>query len=105
MLVLQSETFTVFGGCLIAGLAIGVLYDVLTLLRCPFRSVLVDALFDALFYLLALCVSALALLYLHDGRIRLYALFSIGLGAYLYLRLPSQLLRAVARRLFKICSK
>lgn len=101
----QAETFAVFGGCLIAGLAIGVLYDVLSLLRFPFRSVLVDAFFDALFYLLALCVSAVALLYLHDGRIRLYALFAIFLGAYLYLRLPSHLFRAIARRLFKICSK
>ncbi len=105
MLIQQTESFTVFIGCLIAGLLIGLLYDVLSLFRIPFRSAFVDALFDALFYILALCVSAAALFYLHDGRIRLYALSAIGIGAYLYLRLPSQLFRALARRLFKICSK
>ncbi|MDD4075441.1 MAG: spore cortex biosynthesis protein YabQ [Eubacteriales bacterium] len=105
MLLEQSESFSVFGGCLIAGLSIGLLYDVLSLFRLPFRSVFVDALFDVIFYILSLCISAVALLYWHDGRIRLYALTAIALGAYLYLRLPSQLFRTLARRLFKICSK
>lgn len=91
----------IFAFCLCAGIVIGIGYDILSLLRYPFHSVLLDALFDLLFYCLALIVSAAALFFSNDGIIRFYSLAGILLGVFLYMRLPSRFFRFLLRKTFK----
>lgn len=89
----------VFLGCLYAGILIGIVYDLLRLLCFPFRSRVLSEVADGLFYCLACCIAAFALLVLNDGRVRFYALCGLLLGAFLYLRFPSRLFRGMLRAL------
>lgn len=88
--------------CLYGGALIGLAYDVFRLLRLPFgKGRWKDALFDLLFYAAAGCMAGLTLFYANGGVPRLYALFSIALGAAAYLRtagvFTARLLRAPQR--------
>lgn len=83
--------------CLWCGLAIGILYDVFRLLR-RIRSVIVTAIADLLFGLLAFAMLFAVLLYCDDGRVRLFSLFGVLLGAVLWQRLPGRLIRSCFAR-------
>lgn len=99
-----AELYTLLG-CACSGLLIGLLYDILSLFRFPFHSVIADAVFDAIFYLLVLGVSGAALFIFSSGVIRFYALGGIVGGVFLYMRFPSRLFRFLARKTFKIIHK
>lgn len=95
----------VFLGCLYAGVFIGVAYDLLRLLCFPFSCRLLCDVADGLFYCIACCIAALALLFLNDGRIRFYSLCALALGAWLYLRFPSRLFRGALRAVWRFFAR
>ena len=95
----NTQEYVVVLGCLCTGMLLGFLYDLFTLLRLPFHSKITDALLDALFYVCALLLCAFSLLVFNDGKVRFYSLFSILLGCYLFMRVPSRFVRNTLRRL------
>ena len=74
----------VFFGAFYGGLLIGILYDVFRLLRLPFRSRLLNGIFDALFYAGAGALAALCALALNGGIPRFFVVFGLFLGAFLW---------------------
>ena len=95
----NAQEYGVLLGCFCTGIVIGLLYDFFSLLSFPFLSVIVDAVFDTLFYLCVLLLCAAALFVLNDGKVRFYSLFSVLTGCYAYMRFPSRLIRGILRRI------
>ena len=90
----------VFCGCVCAGLVSGLCYDITRLLRLPFKKGKIrDGLFDALFYAMAGAVCALFLFALNGGSPRLYALFGMALGAFVYMRTFSAMFSRISKKL------
>lgn len=83
------------------GLLMGALYDALRPLRLFLRGKFWNALLDALYYAMVLCLAGFTLFYINGGVPRFYLLAGMGLGAYLYARLVSRFLLALGRKLKK----
>lgn len=80
--------------CLRTGLIIGTCYDLLGFFRLSGRKLL-NALIDICFGLFATAAAGLTLLYCDSGIIRLYELFGMLAGAFLFHEYPGKLLRTV----------
>lgn len=98
-LALQSYMFLVM---VLAGVAIGLLFDLCRVVRLHFRGRgFFAALTDAVFWLLATAIAFTALMVANWGDLRLYSFLGLGAGFFLYLGLGSPLtlswLIAVAR--------
>lgn len=88
----------VFLCCLWCGLAAGIIYDLLRLVRIRgnrFATAAADTLFGAI----AIGITAGALLYCDHGKIRFFTLFAIAAGALLWQILPGKLLRIMIMKL------
>lgn len=83
----------IFLSCLRTGLLTGVLYEILSLFRLSGKRVLC-AVIDVVFGLAATAAAALTLLYCDYGRIRLYELVAMILGAFIIHRYPGKLIRS-----------
>ncbi len=83
---------------LYCGLFIGLVYEVLRLLRRVFQAgKWLTALFDILFWIIAAVVAALALFIINGGNLRLYSVCGFLLGAMMFIFGVSPLLMAVLR--------
>lgn len=79
-------------GAIYGGLIIGVLYDVFRVLRLPFRSKWIVGILDALYYIAAGILAALVMLTINGGRLRVYAIAGLLVGAIVYIKFVSGLL-------------
>ncbi len=88
--------------CLVSlycGTLIGLTYDVFECLQLILkRGGILSALLDVLFYIIALVLTALMLLYSNEGRIRLYSILIVVAGIVLYCRFPMHLVGSRIRR-------
>ncbi|MDR0841495.1 MAG: hypothetical protein LBN26_08975 [Christensenellaceae bacterium] len=101
---MESEV-AAFCAAVYSGLVMGALYDVFRLLRLPLRGRVWNALLDAVYYALVLCLAAGALLYINGGTVRMYLLLGMGLGLYAYMRFVSRALVALAGLIWNKCKK
>lgn len=86
---------------LYCGIAIGALYDIFSLVRLPFRSPWVTGALDMFFYGVAICMGAIAMLYVNCGTFRLYIYLALAGGILLYRRFPGRLVRLAAAKFTK----
>lgn len=92
----------VFLSMMYAGLACGVFYDILRLLRRMMRAGRVaSAAADLIFWLGAACVCAYALFHISHEPVRLYALLGALCGMLLYLAGVSELIYGVMGTLWR----
>ncbi|MBR0026336.1 MAG: spore cortex biosynthesis protein YabQ [Clostridia bacterium] len=83
-----------------AGMLTGLIYDGFRLLRLPFPDRrIVHAVFDLLFYAAAGLLTAVMLLSLADGAVRLFHILGIGAGAFLQQYFLSRPVRKLLARL------
>jgi len=80
------------------GAAAGLLYDVLHEMRTMFRSVLISALMDILFWMV--CIAAVFMLAMTagQGELRIYMVAGIAGGGAIYLSTVSRAVRTILRR-------
>ena len=82
-----------FFAALYCGILMGMLYDVFSLLRKPFRNPWIMGIFDLLYYAAVVGLGAAAMLYINCGTFRLYIYLAMGGGILLYRCYPGRLIR------------
>lgn len=97
----QLNEVAVLAAALYCGIAIGVLYDLFSLIRLPFKSPWVAGALDAAFYGVAMIFAAITMLYANCGTFRLYIYLTIGGGILLYRRYPGRLIHMVTAKFTK----
>ena len=82
-----------FFAALYCGILMGMMYDVFSLLRKPFKSPWIAGIFDMLYYIAVVVLGAAAMLYINCGIFRLYIYLAMGGGIWLYRRFPGRLIK------------
>lgn len=90
---------------LYAGILAGALYDALRPLRLFSQGRFWNGLLDVLYYGILFCLAAFSLFYINGGVPRVYLLLGICLGAYIYNRLVSRFILAIADKIKKTVAK
>ncbi|MBQ4426600.1 MAG: spore cortex biosynthesis protein YabQ [Oscillospiraceae bacterium] len=85
------------------GLALGIVYDALRGIRRCVRSVAAANLLDALFWLTALCATAVTGLWAGGGEVRLYTTLFAAAGAAAYFALLSPYLLPLFEKVAGLC--
>ena len=93
-----TDELTVLLICLWCGFALGIVYDILGLIRSAFGKI-VGAFLDLLFSLAFFCLIAAALYRFDCGRLRGFDLPAIWLAFLVWRAFPSALLRDITGRL------
>ena len=74
------------------GILIGIIYDVFRFFRYIFASNIFDALFDIMFYVITLFITAISFFYINNGIFRLYILAGLLVGVLIYIKYTSKLI-------------
>ncbi len=102
---MTGDQIYVFLVCVLSGIVGGVLYDVLYLVRYPFRSravcIVTDVFFGLLFAGLFLFVSVTFYL----PGLRFYMLIGCGVGLLLYLKSFHEIVAFFAQKVYNHCEK
>ncbi|MDE6107224.1 MAG: spore cortex biosynthesis protein YabQ, partial [Oscillospiraceae bacterium] len=88
-----------FGGALVLGLILGVVYDLFRLLRLRIPVRVVGGFLDLLYWPLTVCVLFLYTVTVGDGEVRAYLMLGIALGSLCYFRLFSGFARFLGDKL------
>ena len=103
---LVSTQFLEFLYATVFGLSLGVLYDIIALLRGAFSGkIVLKAILDVLYCMLSAVAFFAFMLLTTDGRIRWYVILAIFIGFFLYKNAISGLFFYLSRSIIKTCGK
>ena len=84
---------------MVAGIGIGIVYQLFAALRKVFESVVFAVCSDIVFWFVAAFVCIFCLVTFNNAQVRAYAVLGFGAGAYLYTQTVGKLFRFLYRRI------